>query len=293
MRTLGLFVAALMVSGCSRAQPADNEAGKAAAEAPAAGAEAAGAAVALSLTRLDCGSAQFKDMNGFFSDRPGVYPPGPGKVTDSCYLIRHGDQQMIWDTGLPAQTRAKPLVSGGMTAAIERPLADQLRQVGVKPEEIDVVGISHMHGDHIGQAAQFANARLLIGKGDFEGLAGKPEDSLKDWRVAGKPVTLATTDTDVFGDGSVIAVHLPGHTPDHLGLLVRLKSGPVLLTGDLYHSRIARQKRAVPGFNTSRDQTLASMDRFEALASRTRARVVIQHEPADIAKLPAFPKPAD
>ena len=133
-----------------------------------------------------------------------------------------------------------------------------------------------MHGDHIGQAAQFPNARLIIGKGDFEQTAGK-DDPFGPWRGQGKPVTLATADDDVFGDGSVVALHLPGHTPDHLALLVKLASGPVLLTGDLYHSTIAREKRGVPPFNTSREQTLASMDKFEALAKETRRQ---GHHPA-------------
>lgn len=288
MRMLaGLLVAAVALGGCNKAAPAE---GNSTAVDPAI--NAAAPAVPLSLTRLDCGHAEFKDMNGFFSDRPGVYRPGPGKVTDSCYLIRHDGHEMIWDTGFPAETKRKPLVQDGMTARIDRTLAEQLQQVGVKPEDVDVLGISHMHGDHVGQAAQFTNARLVIGKRDFEMLKGRPEDSLKAWRGQGKNVTLASGDVDVFGDGSVVALHLPGHTPDHLGLLVKLKSGPVLLTGDLYHSTIAREKRAMPGFNTSRKETLASMDKFEALAKKLGAKVVIQHEPNDIGKLPAFPEAA-
>ena len=90
---------------------------------------------------------------------------------------------------------------------------------------------------------------------------------------------------DIFGDGSVVALHLPGHTPDHLALLVKLASGPVLLSGDLYHSREAREKRGVPPFNTSRDQTLQSMDKFEKLAKDTGAKVdhparAARHRPA-------------
>jgi N-acyl homoserine lactone hydrolase len=265
---------------------------QAAATNDAATANAAAPASELSLARLDCGHAEFKDMNGFFSDTPGVYPPGPGRVTDSCYLIRHGDDVMVWDTGFAAETKGKPVTRGPMTAALDRTLAEQLAELGVKPEDVDVVGISHMHGDHTGQAAQFVNARLVIGKQDFEMVAREPDDSFKAWRGAGKPVTPATADVDIFGDGSVIALHLPGHTPDHLALLVNLKSGPVLLSGDLYHSTIAREKRAVPGFNTDRAQTLASMDKFEALAKARNAKVIIQHEPNDIGKLPAFPDAA-
>jgi N-acyl homoserine lactone hydrolase len=283
---LGLLFATAAMTACAPSSSETNN------QAPAADAPSTQSA-ALSLTRLDCGHADFKDMNGFFSDRPGVYPPGPGKVTDSCYLIRHGDQNMVWDTGLPAETKNKPMNENGMVASIDRTLADQLGQLGVKPADVNVLGISHMHGDHIGQAAQFTNARLVVGKGDFDRLAGRPEDSLKGWRGAGKKVTLATADVDVFGDGSVVALHLPGHTPDHLALLVKLASGPVLLTGDLYHTTIARQKRAVPGFNTSREQTLQSMDKFEKLAKDTGAKVIIQHEPNDIPLLPAFPEAAN
>lgn len=253
----------------------------------------------LSLTRLDCGRADFKDMNAFFSDRPGVYPPGPGKAVDSCYLIRHGDQQMLWDTGFPAETIDKPMVEEDATFRIDRTLAEQLQQLGITPADVDILGISHMHGDHLGQAAQFTNARLVIGKRDFEMLAGKPEDTLGHWRASstGSPaqpnLSLVSGDFDIFGDGTVMALHLPGHTPDHLALLVRLNSGPVLLTGDLYHTTISREKRSMPGFNTSREQTLQSMDRFEKLASELKAKVVIQHEPQDIAKLPTFPKAAE
>ena len=250
------------------------------------------AAAKLSLTRLDCGNADFADMNGFFSDRPGVYPPGPGKATDSCYLIQHGDQQMVWDTGFPAKLKGSSMSRDGMTAHLTVTLAEQLAQVGLKPADIDVLGISHMHGDHTGQAAEFPQARLVIGKGDFEQTVGK-EDPFGPWRGDNKPVTATASDVDIFGDGSVVALHLPGHTPDHLALLVNLASGPVLLSGDLYHSAISRQKRSMPGFNTDKSQTLASMDKFEALAKEKGAKVIIQHEPEDIAKLPAFPKAAE
>lgn len=246
----------------------------------------------LSITRLDCGTAEFKDMDGFFSDKPGVYPPGPGKVVDSCYLVRDGGKNLLWDTGFPAATRDKPFSANGMTASITRTLVDQLAELGLKPTDIDTVGISHNHGDHVGQASEFPGARLLIGKRDFEPTKGQ-DDPFGPWRGEGKKVELVNADTDVFGDGKVRTIYLPGHTPDHMGLLVNLKSGPLLLTGDLYHSTIAREKRAMPGFNTSRPETLESMDKFEALAKKLGAKVIIQHEPNDVSKLPAFPKAAE
>jgi len=246
---------------------------------------------ALTLTRLDCGTATIKDFDGFFSDKPGLYPKGPREVSDSCYVIRHGDQILLWDTSFPAKLAGHEEDMGPLVARLSKSVAQQLREIGINPSDVDIVGISHMHSDHTGQAADYPNARLVIGKGDFEGTKGK-DDPFGPWRKDGANVTAATADVDIFGDGSVTALHLPGHTPDHLALLVKLASGPVLLSGDMYHSREAREKRGVPPFNTSREQTLASMDKFEKVAKDTGAQVVIQHEPRDIELLPAFPKAA-
>jgi len=286
MTRLAVLVAtAALLGACEISTPAAGE------NSDASNGPAAVAAAKLSLTRLDCGSPTIKNFDSFFSDRPGLYEAAPRDITDSCYLIRHGDQMLIWDTGFPAKLKGGEMDLGGLVARLKTTLAEQLAQVGVKPADIDVVGISHMHGDHTGQAAEFPQARLVIGKGDFEQTAGK-EDPFGPWRGEGKPVTAATADVDIFGDGSVTALHLPGHTPDHLALLVNLASGPVLLSGDLYHSLEAREKRGVPPFNTDRAQTLASMDKFEALAKERKAKVIIQHEPRDIGKLAAFPEAA-
>jgi N-acyl homoserine lactone hydrolase len=282
--TFGLLAVAALLSSCGERSASENAA--------APNATSPATAAKISLARLDCGSATIKNFDKFFSDKPGLYESAPRDITDSCYLIRHGDQQMIWDTGFPASWKGQTHDLGDLTVRIDKTLAEQLAQVGLKPADIDIVGISHMHSDHTGQAAEMPQAELLIGKADFDQTKGK-DDPFGSWRSDGAKVRAVTGDTDVFGDGSVVALHLPGHTPDHLALLVKLASGPVLLTGDLYHSRDAREKRGVPPFNTSREETLQSMDVFEKLAKDTGAKVVIQHEPRDIALLPAFPKAAE
>ena len=89
---------------------------------------------------------------------------------------------------------------------------------------------------------------------------------------------------------SVVVIQAPGHTTGHTVLLVRLaETGPILLSGDLWHLAEGRAGRRVPVFDTDRAQTLASMDRVEALVSATGARVIIQHAPADHASLPRSP----
>lgn len=97
----------------------------------------------------------------------------------------------------------------------------------------------------------------------------------------------------MFGDGTVVILRTPGHTPGHQALLVRLKEkGPVILVGDAVHFRENFETNGVPGFNYDRAETLASMDRIRQIEKNLRATVIIQHDPRDIGKLPAFPAAA-
>lgn len=251
----------------------------------------------MELWRLDCGDFVMKRFGAWFSDTF-QYPPGAGPLVGSCYLIRHGSDYLLWDTGMADRMIGNPVDNEQQTMSLKRSLLDQLKQIGVTPAQIDYVGISHFHGDHTGQARYFPKAQLLIGQADWEALKGD-DPRLKDtradlapWLTGGGKVLPLRGDGDVFEDGRVIMLAMPGHTPGHSALLVRLASGPVLLSGDQYHFTEAVKNRGVPSFNTDRADTLASHDRFDRIAANTGAKVIIQHEPADVAKLPAFPSSA-
>jgi glyoxylase-like metal-dependent hydrolase (beta-lactamase superfamily II) len=137
-----------------------------------------------------------------------------------------------------------------------------------------------------------------MGRADIELLRRDPpvdRDSARGmahWLTGDGKMEALEGDKDVYGDGSVVMLDMPGHTPGHYSLLVRLRSGPVLLSGDLYHFTAQVANRGVPPFNHDRADTLASMDRFDRIARNLHAKIVIQHEPADIAKLPPFPRAA-
>ena len=251
----------------------------------------------LKLWRLDCGEFEIKQYGAFFSDTF-QYPAGPKNIVGSCYLIRHGSRYMLWDTGLTDALVGSGYSNEAQTLRLRRSLVDQLAQLKVRPEQVETIGISHWHFDHTGQAGRFPQAKLLMGKGDVERLKTTPspdEDSTKaltHWLAGPGKLEAVTRDHDVFGDGRVVMLKLPGHTPGHYALLVRLVSGPVLLSGDQYHFTEQVANRGVPPFNHDRADTLASMDRFDRIAANLKAKVIIQHEPADIAKLPAFPASA-
>lgn len=253
------------------------------------------AAAEVTLTRLACGEdVAPRDISA--SSDTYAYRDLKFRLTYSCYLIRHRTEYMIWDTGNPPGMPESPKVS----------LVDQLRVLKLRPEQIKYVGISHYHRDHTGQLEAFPQATVLIGKADWDALtaANPPSGDVKEaterrarfahWISQGGKLDALSEDKDVFGDGTVVMLSTPGHTPGHYSLLVRLKNtGNVLLSGDLAHFRENYENNQVPTWNTSRADTLASLDRFKQISRNLKAVVIIQHDPRDIDKLPPFPAAAD
>jgi N-acyl homoserine lactone hydrolase len=245
----------------------------------------------VTLTRLDCGTPNPTpaDMNLRFSDTFS-YNNLKLSLVYSCYLIKHGNDYMVWDTGHAI---------GTPTVGPKASLVDQLAQLNIKPEQIKYVAVSHYHGDHIGQVASFAKSTLLIGKGDWDVLTspkplpGANPEPFAAWIKGEGKVEPVQLDQDVFGDGTVLMLNTPGHTPGHHSLLVKLKeTGNILLTGDLAHFQENLDTNGVPSFNIDRSQTIASLDRFKRIAAAMRATIIIQHDARDLPKLPAFPNAA-
>ena len=245
------------------------------------------AAPPLKLWRLDCGRL---DEN---KARPWPWQQVP--TPTPCFLIGNGSRYLLWDAGISRRA----LGNAHPVAKLDRTISDQLAQIGVRPEQIEFVGISHYHGDHTGQATQFPKAKLLIGEGDFAALksgtppGGAAPSHIQPWIDGKSPVVALTEDHDVFGDERVTILRTHGHTPGHSVLLVKLATGPVILAGDLWFSHSDALRGTMPDFNTSRAETLASRERIARLAEKLDAVLILQHEPADIAKLPLFPKAAE
>jgi N-acyl homoserine lactone hydrolase len=244
----------------------------------------------MTLTRFECGTnGPPTEVNQRFSD---IYAYGDLKLqfVYSCYLVKHGDEYLLWDTGHS--------MSAGAVAP-KRSVVDLLADLKLKPEQIKYVGISHFHADHTGQIASFPQATLLIGTADWAAVsapnppAGANAPPFAHWVSGGGKVEPLSGDKDVFGDGTVIVLNTPGHTPGHHSLMVKLREkGNVLITGDLAHFHENYESNGVPTFNFDRAQTLASLDRFKKLQANFKATVIIQHDARDIDKLPAFPAAA-
>ncbi len=256
--------------------------------------EAAAAApaevAALTVDVLDCGTIGVSDLDAFSS--AGDYAGQTDTFTDTCYLIRHPEGTLLWDLGLPGMlTISGPQTQQIFTVSLEKTITEQVRDLGMEMSDIDYVAISHSHFDHIGQADQVDGSLWLVHEDELAAMfppegseSGIPPEQLALFTLF-EPLERKTFrgDYDVFGDGSVVIFETPGHTPGHTSLqLMMPEAGPVLLTGDLYHRAESRGLRRVPQFNYDEPRTLASMEVFEARADELGAKVIIQHEPADV-----------
>lgn len=238
---------------------------------------------------LNCGEGVAGDISRW---SPGVNVGQSMPFADSCYLIRHAQGWLLWDTGLADAVAAmpeglRPSDPRAITWHRPRTLAAQIDELGLKPSDIRYVAVSHSHPDHIGNVDMFPNAMLLVQKAEYE----SPTGSALRSRPVGT-VTLLEGDRDVFGDGSVTILSTPGHTVGHQSLLVKLpRTGAVLLSGDAAHFRDNWDQRRVPSINFDARQTSASMQRLANIMARDKAELWINHDKAqrDAQKLsPAF-----
>ena len=221
------------------------------------------------------------------------------EMVASCYLIRHDDGLMMWDVGISDAVADMPdglTVAGGMiTQRVEKTLAAQMDEIGVRPEEVGYLGLSHMHPDHTGNANRFTSAIWYIQVAEYDAAFG-PDATKFNFRpetyreLADNKIVKLNGDRDVFGDGSVVILSAPGHTPGHQVLYVELPEyGPVLLSGDLWHFRSNYEHGRVPSFNFDRDLTLQSMEKIKAFIAQTGATLWIQHDKDQNAEIPHAP----
>jgi glyoxylase-like metal-dependent hydrolase (beta-lactamase superfamily II) len=244
---------------------------------------------------IECGENHVKDLGRWAAADAGKAI----QFKNHCYLIRHAKGWMLWDTGNSDSFAAMPngnSVLGGMLVQyMKKPLAESLKQIGVAPGDIGHLAMSHLHGDHAGNANYFTASTLYMQEAEYAAAFGASPQKfgfnpafygkLRD----GKAVKLAG-DHDVFGDGSVVIKSAPGHTVGHQVLFVRLpQTGPVILSGDLVHYTANWEGRRVPSLNFNAEQSARSMMMVDQLMAQTGAKLWINHDPEQSNALPKAP----
>lgn len=213
------------------------------------------------------------------------------------FLIEHPRGLVLFDTGIATAAADDPrAVFGDMAEATdltftsEQRVDRQIEALGYRTADVTDVLVSHSHFDHTGGLHLFPEAAFHIGRGDLEyARAPRPEaahyfrpddlDPTRDFRwneVSG--------DFDLFGDGTVVLVHMPGHTPGNASLLLRLPNRNVLLTGDTVHLRSALTDELPMPSDHDVDRAVRSVARLKKLARDLDAMTWIAHDPEDWAE---------
>lgn len=244
----------------------------------------------LKIYAFNVGDILVKDISLF---NPGVDTGQTKQFTNTAFLIRHPKGDLMWDTGLPDELNFLDGGNDNVNFTMNMPvmLRTQLEELGVTTEEIEYLAVSHYHGDHIGNANLFMSSKILLQQEEYDSLFNRSINTPQVDSLINNPYERLNGDHDVFGDGSVVIKRAPGHTPGHQVLYVDLPvTGPIVISGDLYHFKKNRELRGVPAFNTDKETTLASMDAIEAFIKEKNATLWIQHDAEQMATIPHSPE---
>ncbi len=212
------------------------------------------------------------------------------ECSSTCYLIRHGRDVIMWDTGVPEATVNDPKGWSTLPSLIvyhaERTLTSQLAEIGLAPADVTYVILSHSHGDHIGNVKLFPDAEVILQKAEYDWINSGPQADPKlntltalarDLLGHPKKLRLINGDLDLYGDGSVDLISTTRtYARQSVADVCLAKSGYIILSGDVVHSKGNFERRTVPALNTDRAQSLASMQRVRSIMQTRRAQIVHQ-----------------
>jgi glyoxylase-like metal-dependent hydrolase (beta-lactamase superfamily II) len=273
----------------------------AAGQSPASGRQAPSQSVRLYV--MDCGTLEFADADRYQLKKEEV---ATTRMSVGCYLVAHPRGTLMWDVGAVPDAAWKP--TGGPVShhlqlpnternlTLRKALRPQLAAAGYSPADITYLALSHYHYDHTANANDFAGATWLVRQIERDAMFSpkRPEPTEPKTYSAlrnSKTVLITADEHDVFGDGTVVIKLAPGHTPGHQVLYLKLvKTGGVVLSGDLYHYPEERALGRVPTFDVDLQQTRTSRAAIDVFLKKTGAHLWIQHDFTADARLKKAPQ---
>jgi glyoxylase-like metal-dependent hydrolase (beta-lactamase superfamily II) len=233
---------------------------------------------------------------GRLSMQRSVYYPDaePGEWFEmpvSCALFRHRQGIALFDTGCHPDAADRAAERWGAEAADyskpifrrEDAVIGQLPLTGLAAQDVDLVICSHLHYDHCGCNVFFDRATVICHTKELA--AARAEDAeaqgilRSDWDV-GLPIQTIDGAHDVFGDGRLTLIPLPGHTPGSMGAHAVLdRSGSFLLASDAAPVAASLIQRTVPTNTWQPTLYLASLEEIARHAEQG-ATVIFGHDDA-------------
>jgi N-acyl homoserine lactone hydrolase len=206
----------------------------------------------------------------------------------SSALLRHDQANVLFDTGCHPAVAEDPEGRWGGLAKLMTPIMQLgehvltgLAGIGLEPDDIDLVINSHLHPDHCGCNAFFRKATFLVHRDELAAARAPGSESsgylASDWQQP-MPIDEISAQRDVFADGRVVVLPLPGHTPGSMGVLAQLdRSGTYLLAGDTVSLRETLDTGIVPRNTWNADALTKSLAEVRHVES-SGATVLCSHD---------------
>jgi N-acyl homoserine lactone hydrolase len=200
----------------------------------------------------------------------------------NAYVIEHRDGLVLFDTGQDRASVTDPgYFPGGVAGFLydrlaqfeigpQQTLSAGLGQIGYAAGDVTTAVLSHLHQDHIGGLAELGHADIVVSQAEWDTLSSPlPElrglmrrhidlPGLRWQKITAEPVSepgLAPfrSGHDLLGDGSLVLLPTPGHTPGSMSLLVRRPTrAPLLMVGDVSYDADLLRAGHVPGVGSHR-----------------------------------------
>lgn len=220
-----------------------------------------------------------------------VYDPlddDPGTVVYGPYfffLIEHPSGRVLFDTGCHPKWVAPAGDGGALAVEVheEHLIVNQLAMLGLTPTDVSHVVASHLHFDHAGGLQFFPHASIYVNQRELP-FAYRPAVYQRDFYDRDDfdhPLQWVEVPDryDIFGDGRLVIIATPGHTPGHQSLLVELDSGLHVLAADTSYWSSKMRERRLPGILWNPDEIVRSWRLLEDLERTRKAALIFSHDP--------------
>ena len=224
-----------------------------------------------------------------------------------AWAIEHRDGVIVVDTGqgahlLDTGKSLHPYLRWEVAFRIEREqeIGPQLRALGIGPHDVKRVVLTHLHMDHDGGLAHFPNSEILVSRGELNtarGWAGRIRGYLPNrWPTwfDPKPLDLSAGTFGPFAasarltaDGAVIAVATPGHTADHVSIIVQDGDTSIMLAGDTSYNQHLMLTGRVDGVSADERVSGATLIAISRLAQTLKTVYLPTHDPQSAERLAA------
>jgi N-acyl homoserine lactone hydrolase len=215
-----------------------------------------------------------------------------------AYAIEHRDGVILVDAGASAANKSlprwHPYFRNSVRFDIEpgQEAGPQLRAIGIEPRDVGRIVMTHLHIDHDGGLKAFPESEILVSPGELaraSGIAGRLRGYLPQrWpkHFDPKPLILDGGRYGPFerskrlsADGAIVAVSTPGHTPDHLSVIVEDGDKAVFIAGDASYSDATMLAGTIDGVSENEAQAAATLAAIRAFAEATPTIYLPAHDP--------------